>query len=73
MYRAILQIIAQRKKQPTNISLFWDRKKQSSSKVNSKKIAMAAIHRLNRTLYHLIKLSDDEELYNPNLFQPQIG
>jgi transposase len=73
LFYAIIQIIAQRKKHPTNISLFWDRKKQSSPKTNSKKIAIAAIHRLNRTLYHLIKLSDDEELYKPNLAQSQAG
>jgi transposase len=73
LFRTIITIIAQRRKHPTNISLFWDRKKQSSPKANSKKIAIAAIHRLNRTLYHLIKLCDDEELYNPDLFKPQVG
>lgn len=68
LFKAILNIVSVSKYHPTNISILYQRKKQSSSAVHTKKIAISAIGRLLRTIYHLIK---NNELYDPLRFSPE--
>ncbi|MCT3027789.1 IS110 family transposase [Pediococcus parvulus] len=53
---------------PSNISILYQRKKQSFSEFNTKKIAVAAMDRLIRTIFHLIK---NNELYDSLKFSPE--
>lgn len=69
LFKAILNIVsASRRKAPTNISLFYDRKKQSSSSKGTKKIVIAAIHHLIRTIYHLVL---NNEMYDIRMFSAE--
>lgn len=55
LYRSILNIIISAKTCPSHINDYISRKKkQSSGKTSFKKIAIGAMHHLNRTIYYLI-------------------
>ncbi|AFS01038.1 IS110 family RNA-guided transposase [Lentilactobacillus buchneri] len=55
LYRTILNMMVSARTKPSHINDYCrERKKQSSGKADFKKIAMGAISRLNRTIYHLI-------------------
>ena len=53
-YRAIGQIDNAAKTQPCHIADYYESKKQSSQTSGFKKIAIVAVHKLIRTVYHLI-------------------
>lgn len=67
LFKAVLNVIAvsKRTKIPNNISLFYDRKKQSSGPGGTKKIVIAAMHHLIRTIYHLVL---NNEIYDTEMF-----
>ncbi|MFD1471848.1 IS110 family RNA-guided transposase [Companilactobacillus mishanensis] len=65
LYRAVLNIISASRTKPTNISLVYDRKKQSSGSKGSKKIVVMAMHHLIRTIYHLVL---NNEMYDTKMF-----
>jgi transposase len=69
LFKAVLNIVSVSRYHPSNISLFYQRKKQSSGDIHTKKIAIAAMGRLNRTIYHLIK---NNEFYDPMKFTPEL-
>ncbi|MGF2384930.1 IS110 family transposase [Lentilactobacillus otakiensis] len=55
LFRTILNIMTSSRTKPSHINDYIVRKKkQSSGKSSFKKIAIGAIHHLNRTMYHLI-------------------
>ncbi|QEA31010.1 IS110 family RNA-guided transposase [Secundilactobacillus malefermentans] len=68
LFKAVLNMMSVAKYHPSNISIFYQRKKQSSSESHTKKIAIAAMGRLIRTIYHLIK---NNELYDSTQFSPE--
>jgi len=53
LYRTIINIVSVARYQPTHINDFYQKKKQSSQK-GTKKIAIASMNRLIRTIYHLV-------------------
>lgn len=55
LFRTIWSIVAAAKHQPNHINDFYQRKKSQSSEVSTKKIAIAAMHRLIRTMYCLVQ------------------
>lgn len=61
LFKAVLNMISVAKYHPSNISVLYQRKKQSSSETHTKKIAIAVMGRLIRTIYHLVK---NNELYD---------
>lgn len=65
LFKAVLNIISASRFHPTNISLVYDRKKQSSNSKGSKKIVIMAMHHLIRTIYHLVL---NNEMYDTKLF-----
>lgn len=54
LYRAIGQIDNASRTRPCHIADYYERKKRSSSDINYKKIAIACVHKLIRTIYALI-------------------
>lgn len=54
LYRIIGQIESANRYHHCHIADYYERKKKSSQSRNSKKIAIAAVHKLIRTIYHLI-------------------
>ena len=68
LFKMILNIIAASRPHPTNISLFYAKKKQSSQPHQTKKIVIASMHRLIRTIFHLVK---QNELYDRSLFSAE--
>ena len=55
LYRVITQMETVRATQPCHITDYYDKKKQSSHSPGYKKIAIASVHKLIRTLFALIK------------------
>lgn len=55
LYRAIGQIDQASKFSPCHIADYYESKKQSSQTKGFKKIAIASIHKLIRTMYAIIK------------------
>lgn len=68
LFKAVLNMVSVAKYHPSNISILYQRKKQSSSEFHTKKIAVAAMGRLIRTIFHLIK---NNELYDSLQFSPE--
>lgn len=65
LFKAVLNIIsASRRSTPNNISLFYDRKKQSSGPKGTKKIVIASMHHLIRIIYHLVL---NNEMYDTKM------
>ena len=54
LYRSIGNIASASRTHPTHINDYYQKKKQSSSSKGAKKIAIAAVGRLIRTIYHLV-------------------
>lgn len=65
LYKAVLNIISASTHTPTNISLSYNEKKQSSGSKGTKKIAISAMHHLIRTMYHLVL---NNEMYDTKMF-----
>ncbi|WP_363473328.1 IS110 family transposase [Companilactobacillus musae] len=65
LFKAVLNIISASKHTPTNISLSYNTKKQSSGSKGTKKIVISAMHHLIRTMYHLIL---NNEMYDTKMF-----
>lgn len=68
LFKAVLSMVCAARYHPSNVSILYQRKKQSSSETHNKKIAIAAMGRLIRTIYHLIK---NNELYDSRKCLPQ--
>lgn len=64
LYRVITQMETVKTKQPCHITDYYDKKKQSSHSPGYKKIAIASVHKLIRTLFALIK---HNQLYDYNI------
>lgn len=64
LYRVITQMETVRATQPCHITDYYDNKKQSSHSQGYKKIAIASVHKLIRTLFALIK---HNQLYDYNI------
>ncbi|WP_461219406.1 IS110 family RNA-guided transposase [Lapidilactobacillus salsurivasis] len=64
LYRAILNIVSAARYQPSNISVYYQNKKQSSTTKRTKMITIAAVGRLIRTLYHLVI---NNEYFDPKM------
>lgn len=64
LYRVITQMETVRATQPCHITDYYDKKKQSSHSRGYKKIAIASVHKLIRTLFALIK---HNQLYDYNI------
>lgn len=58
LYRAIMNIISAARFNPSNVSVYYQNKKQSSLTKRTKMITISAMSRLIRTLYHLVKNND---------------
>ena len=69
LFKTILNMISTSKYHPSNVSVAYEQKKQSSSAIRTKKIAIAAMSRLIRTIYHLIKYN---ELYDSKMFLAEL-
>ncbi|TGD20741.1 IS110 family transposase [Companilactobacillus suantsaicola] len=54
LYKAVLNMVSVARYQPTHINDYYRNKKKQSSKKETKKIAIASISRLVRTIYHLV-------------------
>lgn len=54
LYRTIGQMVSASHYHHSHIADYYSQKKKSSQSRNSKKIAIAAVHKLIRTIYHLI-------------------
>jgi len=54
LYRSVINIVSVAKRKPTHINDFYQNKKKQSSKKETKKIAVASMSRLIRTIYHLV-------------------
>lgn len=65
LYRAIINIISTARYHPSGVSRLYQRKKQSSQSKSTKKIAIAAMGTLIRTIYHLVI---NNEPYDTSLF-----
>lgn len=61
LYHDIWTIKTASRTNPNHIADFYDQRKKQSSQKGSKKIAIAAMHRLVRTMHHLVKYN---ETYN---------
>ena len=55
LFRSIQNIAVASHFHPNHINDFYQKRKRQSSQPGAKKIAIAAIHRLLRTIYHLVK------------------
>ncbi len=55
LFRSIQNIAVASHFHPNHINDFYQKRKRQSSQPGTKKIAIAAIHRLLRTIYHLVK------------------
>ena len=55
LYRTITQMETVSATQPCNITDYYDKKKRSSNSQGYKKIAIASVHKLIRTIFALIK------------------
>ena len=65
LFKTVLNIVAASQKHPTNISLVYETKKQSSSSGGTKKIVISAMNHLIRTIYYLVK---NNEMYDVGKF-----
>ncbi|MCH4170381.1 MAG: IS110 family transposase [Lactobacillus sp.] len=65
LYKAIMNIISTARYHPSGVSRLYQRKKQSSQSKSTKKIAIAAMGTLIRTIYHLVI---NNESYDTSLF-----
>lgn len=65
LYRAIMNIVSAARYQPSNVSVYYQNKKQSAPTKRTKLITIAAIGRLIRTLYHLVINND---YFDPKTF-----
>lgn len=68
LYRTVINIISASSYRPTHFNDFYQMKKQSSQSKGTKKIAIAVMSRLNRTIFHLVL---NNEAYEPTVFQPK--
>jgi len=68
LYKAVLNIIGASRFTPTNISLTYKAKKQSSGSKGTKKIVMSAINKLIRLIYHLVL---NNEMYDTKMFSAE--
>lgn len=64
LYRTITQMETVRATQPCHITDYYDMKKRSSNSLGYKKIAIASVHKLIRTMFALIK---HDQLYDYNV------
>lgn len=64
LYHSIGQIEAASRTQPCRIADYYDKRKRSSQARSFKKIAIAVVHKLLRTVYHLIKF---DQTYDYNV------
>ncbi|MCH3922236.1 IS110 family transposase [Limosilactobacillus sp.] len=55
LYKAVLNCVIASHYHPNHIGDFYQKRKKQSSSPQTKKIAISAIHRLIRTMYHLVK------------------
>lgn len=55
LFKSIQNIVVASHFHPNHINDFYQKRKRQSSQPGTKKIAIAAIHRLLRTIYHLVK------------------
>lgn len=68
LYRTVINIISASSYRPTHFNDFYQMKKQSSQSKGTKKIAVAVMSRLNRTIFHLVL---HNEVYEPTVSQPR--
>ena len=61
LYKAVLNCVIASHYHPNHIGDFYRERKKQSSSPQTKKIAIGAIHRLIRTMYHLVK---NDQLYD---------
>ena len=54
LYRTIIQLVSAKSSNPCHIADYYNAKKQSSHSTGYKKIAIASVHKLIRTLYAMI-------------------
>lgn len=59
LFKAIQNIASAAHYRPNHINDYYQKRKKQSSKDGTKKIAIATIHRLIRTMYHLVKYDQD--------------
>lgn len=64
LYRVIIQMETVKATQPCHITDYYDKKKRSSNSQGYKKIAIASVHKLIRTMFALIK---HDQLYDYNI------
>lgn len=64
LYRTIAQMETVKATQPCHITDYYDKKKRSSNSRGYKKIAIASVHKLIRTMFALIK---HDQLYDYNV------
>ncbi|ADX70559.1 Transposase [Lactobacillus helveticus H10] len=64
LYRTITQMETVKATQPCHITDYYDKKKRSSNSRGYKKIAIASVHKLIRTMFALIK---HDQLYDYNV------
>ncbi|WP_213475897.1 IS110-like element ISLhe4 family transposase [Lactobacillus helveticus] len=64
LYRTIIQMETVKATQPCHITDYYDKKKRSSNSRGYKKIAIASVHKLIRTMFALIK---HDQLYDYNV------
>ncbi|QDD69686.1 IS110-like element ISLhe4 family transposase [Lactobacillus amylovorus] len=64
LYRTITQMETVKATQPCHITDYYDKKKRSSNSPGYKKIAIASVHKLIRTMFALIK---HDQLYDYNV------
>lgn len=64
LYRTITQMETTKATQPCHITDYYDKKKRSSNSQGYKKIAIASVHKLIRTMFALIK---HDQLYDYNI------
>lgn len=69
LYRTIVQMETVRQTQPCHIIDYYDKKKRSSQTRGFKKITIASVHKLIRTLYALVM---QNELYDYNVAKHHI-
>lgn len=70
LYRAIEQIDLASKTKPCHIADYYESKKLSSQTKGFKKIAIASIHKLIRTIYALL-INDQPYDYNVATYNPK--
>lgn len=61
LYKAVLTCVTASRYQPNHINDFYQKRKRQSPSPQTKKIVIGAIHRLIRTMYHLVK---NDQLYD---------